>query len=95
MSGEVPAIMPELSAMVADAYASRSLTKDPIDFLSPREREVMQMVVGGASSQEIAVSLGLSINTVDTYRSRVKTKLGVDNLADLVKYAIRHELTTF
>jgi DNA-binding NarL/FixJ family response regulator len=88
-------LSPELSIVVADAYGSRSLAQDPIDYLSPREREVMQLVVDGASSQEIAVRLGLSINTVDTYRSRLKTKLGVDNMADLVKFAIRHELISY
>lgn len=65
----------------------------PLDQLSRREREVLQMVVEGQSSALIAEKLQLSPKTVETYRSRIMTKLDVPNLASLVKFAIQHGIT--
>jgi DNA-binding NarL/FixJ family response regulator len=66
----------------------------PLDQLSAREREILQLVVEGKSNKDIAGSLFLSPKTVDTYRSRAMTKLGVNNLPDLVKLAIQYGLIT-
>ncbi len=68
--------------------------KDPLAVLSQREREVLQLVVEGKTSSEIADILFLSPNTVDTYRSRIMQKLSMDNIPSLVKFAIQHGLTT-
>lgn len=68
--------------------------KDPLAVLSQREREVLQLVVEGKTSSEIADILFLSPNTVDTYRSRIMQKLRMDNIPSLVKFAIQHGLTT-
>jgi DNA-binding NarL/FixJ family response regulator len=67
--------------------------KSPLEHLSPREREVLQLVVEGKSSAEIAQILYLSSKTVETYRSRLMHKLGVNDLPSLVKFAIEHGLT--
>jgi DNA-binding CsgD family transcriptional regulator len=55
--------------------------------------EVLQLVVEGKTSPEIAGILSLSSKTVETYRSRLMHKLGIDNIPNLVKFAIRHGLT--
>jgi len=68
--------------------------KSPLGRLSPREREVMQLVVEGRSSAEIADILSLSPKTVETYRSRLMKKLNIDDLPSLVKFAIQHGLTS-
>jgi DNA-binding NarL/FixJ family response regulator len=60
--------------------------------LSSREREVLKLVAEGSSSARIGELLCLSPKTVDTYRSRLMRKLGVSDLAGLVKVAIRHGL---
>jgi DNA-binding NarL/FixJ family response regulator len=65
----------------------------PLDRLSKREREVLQLVAEGLSSAEAAERLGLSVKTVETYRSRLMDKLGVDGFADLVKFAVQHGIT--
>ncbi|WPL18063.1 Nitrogen regulation protein C [Thiorhodovibrio winogradskyi] len=57
--------------------------------LTAREREVLNLMARGRRTKEIANDLGISAKTVETYRSRVMLKLGLDNLADLVKFAIR------
>jgi len=65
-------------------------SKSPLDSLSGREREILQYVVEGKSSAEIANLLTLSPKSVDTYRSRLMIKLGVFNLPSLVRYALEH-----
>lgn len=65
----------------------------PLERLSTRERQIMQMVVEGKSSVEIADILALSPKTVETYRSRLMTKLGIKDLPALVKFAVQHGLT--
>jgi DNA-binding CsgD family transcriptional regulator len=65
----------------------------PADVLSPREREILQRVIAGQSSKEIAQALYLSPSTVDTYRSRVMTKLEVADLNALLRKCIEFGLT--
>jgi DNA-binding NarL/FixJ family response regulator len=67
--------------------------RGPLDRLSAREREVLQLTVEGRTSLEIAALLTLSPKTVETYRSRIMTKLDLDSLPALVKFAIQHGLT--
>jgi DNA-binding NarL/FixJ family response regulator len=86
----------EISDRLIDDYVRQGEAveaKSPLARLSPREREVLQLVVEGKSSAEIASILFLSPKTVDTYRSRLMRKLGIDDLPSLVKFAIQHGLT--
>ena len=57
--------------------------------LSERERDVLRLLAAGQRTKEIAEQLGISAKTVETYRSRLMLKLGIDNLPGLVKFAIR------
>ncbi|MGZ5145112.1 MAG: response regulator transcription factor [Burkholderiales bacterium] len=66
----------------------------PLDRLSARERQVLQLVVEGKSSMEIATIVHLSPKTVETYRSRMMTKLGVGDVTALVKFALNHGITS-
>ena len=68
-------------------------TKSPLERLSPREREILQLVVEGHSSAKIASILSISPKTVDTYRSRLMQKLGISDLPGLVKFAVQHGVT--
>lgn len=81
--------------MIEDYVSQRGSApgRGPLDSLSNREREVLQLVVEGKSSKEIAKIIHLSAKTVDTYRSRMMHKLGVHDLATLVKFAIEHGLS--
>lgn len=60
--------------------------------LSPREREVLKLVVEGKTSKEVAMRLGIQSSSVDTYRSRLMEKLGVSNVVELVRLAIREKV---
>ena len=75
------------------ATGSRSAQGSPLERLSARERQVLQLVVEGKSSAEIARLVHLSPKTVETYRSRIMSKLGVGDVPALVKFAIQHGLT--
>jgi len=72
---------------------SRPTRTSPMDSLSGRERHVVQLVAEGRTSAEIAVIMNLSPKTIETYRLRLMKKLRVNNVADLVKFAIAHGLT--
>lgn len=67
--------------------------KSPLEQLSPREREILQLVVEGKTSAEIADILFLSPKSIETYRSRLMQKLGITDIPSLVKFAIQHGLT--
>lgn len=71
----------------------RSFSQSPIDSLSPREMEVIQFVAEGKTSAEIAEILALSPKSIETYRSRLMLKLGINNIPSLVKFAILHGIT--
>ena len=89
-----------LSQKISDAMIDdylrqrdRSETDSPLAGLSPREREVLQLVVEGKPNAKIADILSLSPKTVETYRSRLMQKLSINDLPALVKFAIQHGLT--
>jgi len=87
----------KISDRVVDDYITQRKAveaKSPLAHLSPREREILQLVVEGKSSTEIAKVLYLSSKTVDTYRTRLMKKLDISDIPSLVKFAIQHGLTT-
>ena len=67
---------------------------DPVSRLSPRETEVLTLVVEGRTSKEIAAILGVKPTSVQTYRSRIMAKLETRSIATLVRFAIRRGLVT-
>ena len=87
MHGEIY-LSPAVSRIVVDGYLSGD--RPGGDPLAPRERQVLQLVAEGKTSKEIAVLLGLTVKTAESYRARVMEKLDVHETAGLVRYAIRH-----
>ena len=81
---------PGISRAVVEAYRGRA--EPPHDPLSPREREVLQLIAVGKSTKELAGILGMSVKTAESHRSRIMGKLGVHEIAGLVRYAIRRGL---
>jgi DNA-binding NarL/FixJ family response regulator len=84
-------LSPPLSELAIAAYTAklRSGTADLYATLTPREREVLQLVAEGYSNAEIAARLVLSPRTVERHRSNVMDKLGLHSRADLVRYAVQ------
>jgi DNA-binding NarL/FixJ family response regulator len=83
---------PQVAQMVLDGYLSPDNEKDKFvrDCLTPREREVVQLVAEGKTSKEVAVTLNLSVKTAETHRTNVMRKLDLHSVADLTLYAVRN-----
>ena len=80
-------LSPGVSRAVVQAYLAK--TDLPPDPLAPRERQVLQLIAEGKTTKEIAVFLGLSVKTAESYRTRIMQKLDIHETAGLVRYAIR------
>ncbi len=83
-----------LSPAVSDAVLSdyRKHVSDPLDLLSSREREILQMLAEGKTNKEIATVLKLSVYTVDAHRGRIMEKLNLHSIGELVRFAVRSGL---
>ena len=83
-------LSPAVSNAVLDDY--RQHVTNPIDLLTSREREVLQMLAEGKTNKEIAVVLNLSVYTVDAHRGRIMEKLNLHSINELVRFAVRKGL---
>jgi DNA-binding NarL/FixJ family response regulator len=89
-------LSPAIATSVVDDYVDRLSQESSLTStisLSPREREVLQLLTEGLSSKEIAAKLGLSSKTVDVHRKQIMDKLGIHSVAELTKFAIREGIT--
>jgi DNA-binding NarL/FixJ family response regulator len=86
-------LSPTVSRGIVSDYVQRlRADEQPGDALTPRQREVLQLVAEGHSTKEIARRLDLSVKTVDTHRSQLMKQLDIHEVAGLVRYAMRHGL---
>jgi DNA-binding NarL/FixJ family response regulator len=85
-------LSPEIAKSVVDALARDSREELPYDRLTGREREVLQLIAEGFSNKQVADQLGIATRTAETHRANIMAKLGVHNLAVLVRFAIREGL---
>jgi DNA-binding NarL/FixJ family response regulator len=83
-------LSPAVSDAVLDDY--RRHVTNPIDLLTSREREVLQMLAEGKTNKEIAGVLNLSVYTVDAHRGRIMEKLNAHSINELVRFAVRNGL---
>jgi DNA-binding NarL/FixJ family response regulator len=75
-----------------DAGEPSATAASPTSRLTPREREVLQLLAEGKSAKEIAAALTLSVKTVETHRANLMRSLGLDSISDLVRYAVRNRI---
>jgi DNA-binding NarL/FixJ family response regulator len=85
-------LSPELAYLLEAGLAqdNAAVEEDVFDRLSAREREVCQLVARGLTNQAIAASLGISVKTVEKHRANLMVKLGVQDVASLIRESIRH-----
>ena len=94
MQGETY-LSPPISKQVVEGYVQRVGAEQPAaDHLTPRQRQVLQLIAEGLSTKEIAYRLELSVKTVETHRAQLMERLQIRDIAGLVKYAIRNGLVT-
>ena len=80
-------LSPEVSRTVVQAYQDKvDIRPEP---LSPRERQVLQLIAEGKSTKEVAGLLNISVKTAETHRTRIMEKLSIHETAGLVRYAVR------
>ena len=85
-----------VAGMVAEGFV-RSASEEVVaahDLLTPREREVLQLIAEGKTTKEIAYTLAVSGKTVETFRQKIMEKLGLRSVAELTKFAVREGLTS-
>jgi len=92
-------LSPAIARHVVDGFLQRGQSgtlaeADSLDGLTPRQREILQLVAEGRSTKEVAQLLALSIKTVETHRSQIMARLDIHDVAGLVRYAIRSGLVT-
>ena len=94
-SGEIY-LSPKIATLVVGDYRKQLAGKGSSGGagLSPREREVLQLIAEGHRTKDIADKLGVSVKTIETQRQQIMKKVGVDSIAALTKYAIREGLTS-
>jgi len=91
-----PFFAPSVAGVVLDGYRrsqdGRSGLPSGNDPLTPREREILQLLAEGKSNKEVAVALGISVKTAETHRTNVMRKLEMHSVSELVRYAIRNQI---
>jgi len=93
VSGQIY-LSPEITGVVVASLKLLPSSAAPANPLSPKEREVLQLLAEGSATKEIADRLGVSAKTIDTHRQRIMDKLGLRSIAELTKFAIREGLTS-
>jgi two-component system response regulator NreC len=89
-------LSPEISDILIEEYVKKNVQGKPTIYvkLTPREREILQLISEGKNTKEIARHLSISIKTVETHRRHIKKKLKVESVAELTKIAIKEGLTS-
>lgn len=92
VSSHKPFFTASVAELVMDGFlrGDKARAKGSAGALTPREREVLQLLAEGLANKHIAALLGISIKTVETHRAHVMAKLGVHSVTELVRHAIRH-----
>jgi DNA-binding NarL/FixJ family response regulator len=93
--GNKPYFTSTVARMVLEGYLRAPQGQAPADEtgrLSPREREIVQLLAEGRSNKEVAAALGISVKTAETHRSNVMQKMGFHSVTELVRYAIRNRM---
>jgi DNA-binding NarL/FixJ family response regulator len=91
-------LSPAVAGVVVEDYVRGGLngngTGSAFTTLSPREREVLQLIAEGGATKNVAGRLDVSVKTVETHRRNIMEKLKIDSVAELTKYAIREGITS-
>ena len=87
-----PFFSSQVSKTLLNNFVDRTRSSEPSTALTPREREIVQLIAEGNSNKQIALLLEISVKTVETHRSAAMRKLALRSTADLVRYAVRNKM---
>ena len=91
-----PFFTPRISQMVLEGFlhgpAIGDGTHTKRDLLTPREREIVQLLAEGKSNKEVATTLGISPKTIETHRANIMRKLNLHSVSELVRFAVRNRM---
>jgi DNA-binding NarL/FixJ family response regulator len=90
-----PFLTSKVTEFVLEGYMRRSNATDdgtPKDAVTPREREIIQLLAEGNSNKQVASTLGISVKTIEAHRANIMRKLRLRSISDLVRYAIRNRI---
>jgi DNA-binding NarL/FixJ family response regulator len=85
-------IHPRVAGSVVREFLKGKGVEEPVGNLTPREREVVQLIVEGMTNKEMASHLGLSVKTIEAHRTAMMKKLDLHGVADLIRWAMRNGL---
>ena len=87
---------PKVAQMVLDGYLKKDVRAEEVDApgtrLTPRQREIVQLLAEGKSSKEVAVALNLSVKTAETHRANIMRRINCHSVTEIVRYAIRNKI---
>ena len=82
-------LSPQISRLVMQRYMHGGAVEGPLGMLTPRQREILQLIAEGHNTKDIGSRLGLSVKTVDAHRTQIMERLDIHDVAGLVRFAIR------
>ena len=87
---------PKVAQMVLDGYLKKDVRPEEVNApgarLTPRQREIVQLLAEGKSSKEVAVALNLSVKTAETHRANIMRRINCHSVTEIVRYAIRNKI---
>ena len=94
LSEHKPFFTSKVSALVLEGYLNpqQPQAEGGVSRVTPREREVLQLLAEGKSNKEIATAVGISVKTAETHRANIMRKLALQSMSELVRYAIREKI---
>ena len=88
-----PFLTSKVTEFVLEGYMrGAEAGQDAAESITPREREIIQLLAEGSSNKEVAATLGVSVKTIETHRANIMRKLHLRSISDLVRYAIRNKM---
>ncbi|MDQ5847304.1 MAG: response regulator transcription factor [Acidobacteriota bacterium] len=85
-------LSPSISRHVITQYIDRTTVEHTVEALTPRQREILQLIAEGKNTKQIAMILDVSVKTVESHRAQLMKRLGTADIANLVRHAIRLKL---
>jgi DNA-binding NarL/FixJ family response regulator len=87
-----PFLSPRVSKAALSAGGAHEGDRSSRSRLTPRQREILQLLAEGKSNKEVAASLGISVKTAETHRANIMLKLNFHSITELVRYAVRNKI---